>query len=106
VVREPAPRRHGSYPVSIARVTLTAAQRDALDTIGDFTEDQFLQPQYAGPLLRSLRQLSDEGEAITQDDAAEWARQREWQDLAVGMLVGIVWAVRYGLDPQYGAELG
>ena len=77
-------------------MALTSAQRDALDTIGDFTEDQFLQPQYAGPLLRSLRPLIDKGEPITQDDAAEWARQREWSDLRAGMLVGGVFIAAVG----------
>lgn len=86
-------------------MTLNAAQRDALEAIGDFTEDTFLQPQYASLILRQLRRLSEQGQPIIAYDAMQWAREREWKDVNAGMLAGIVWAVRYGFDPHYGEVL-
>ena len=86
-------------------MTLTPEHRDFLERIGDFTEDQFLQPQYASMILRPLRQFSEQGRPLTLDDAAQWAREREWTDMHAGILAGVAWAVRYGLDPHYGAAL-
>ena len=76
-------------------MALTPDQRAALETLGDFTEDTFLQPHYAGMLLPKLRELRDGGHPLTQDDAIQWAREREWSDLYAGMLGGIAWSVRY-----------
>jgi hypothetical protein len=74
-------------------MSLTQAQRKALEDIGDFTEDQFLQPQYAEVFLSRLRQLVADGEALGVDSATTWAREREWSEHKQGMLAGIAWAV-------------
>lgn len=86
-------------------MTLTPAQREALEALGDLTDDLFLQPQYARWLLPKLRDLADHGEPLTQDDAVQWAREREWSDLRAGVLAGIAWTIRYGFDPAYGEPL-
>lgn len=83
-------------------VTLTPEQREVLETLGDFTEDTFWQPQYAGLLLNRLRKLA---KPLSVDDAARWAREREWSEHHVGMLAGIAWTVRFGFDPRYGEPL-
>jgi hypothetical protein len=48
-------------------MTLTPEQREVLETLGDFTEDTFWQPQYAGLLLNRLRKLA---KPLSVDDAA------------------------------------
>jgi hypothetical protein len=53
-------------------MTLPHEQREVLDVLGDFTEDQFLQPHHAGTLLASLRQLAP---APDVDDPTQWARE-------------------------------
>ena len=74
-------------------MALTQSQRKALEDLGDFTEDQFLQPLYAGMLLPRLRQLMADGEPLGVDAATTWAREREWSEIKQGMLAGIAWAV-------------
>jgi hypothetical protein len=86
-------------------VTLTPEQRAALEDLGDITEDQFLQPQYAKALLGSLYALWQRGEPLDVDDAGQWAREREWSERHAGMLAGVAWAVKYGFDPAYGEAL-
>jgi hypothetical protein len=83
-------------------VTLTPEQRAALDTLGDFTEDEFFQPHYAGDLLKRLRSLDP---PLGVDDATQWAREREWSDSMAGWLAGVAWAMKYGYDPLYGEPL-
>jgi hypothetical protein len=95
-------RGAGRGSEGVSPVTLTPDQREALDALGDFTEDTFFQPHYAGLLLPRLRKLDP---PLGVDDAAQWAREREWPDARVGWLAGVAWTVKYGFDPRYGEPL-
>jgi len=101
-MRASTPTREGTLSRHDEQMTLTAPQRDILEELGDFTDDELLQPLYANVLLRRLRDL---GEPLSVEDAAQWARERAWPELRVGMLAGVAWAVRYGFDPRYGEPL-
>ena len=73
-------------------MALTQAQRDALERLGDFTDDSFLQPQYASMVAQALTSTDA---PIHADDAIQWAREREWPELRVGLLGGIAWAAEH-----------
>ncbi len=80
-------------------MTLDPDQRKIFDSLGDFTEDTFLQPHYMGLLMRRLREIRDAGIQLKVDATIQWAREREWTDLHAGMLAGIVQSVRHENDP-------
>jgi hypothetical protein len=79
-------------------VSLSDEQRERLDGLADFTEDTFLQQQYASMMRVIFVGEKRSGTPIHADDARQWAAEREWSSLHAGMLAGIAFAVEHVLE--------
>jgi hypothetical protein len=79
-------------------MSLSDEQRKNLDYFADFTEDTFLQPQYASVIRDIFVRHQQLGAPIHADDAAQWALEREWTRYRAGTLAGIAFAVEYMFD--------
>lgn len=60
-------------------LTLTPAQRGALDTLWDhFAKEGFAEPHYPKDVIRMLRVLQEAGEELVPDAAFQWAIENGW----------------------------
>ncbi len=79
-------------------MSLSDKQRERLDVLADFTEDTFLQPQYASMIREIFVSEKQQGSPIHAADAGQWALEREWKPYAAGALAGVAYAVEHVIE--------
>lgn len=79
-------------------MSLSDEQRERLDDLANFTENTFLQLQYASMIREIFVSEKRAGSPIHADDAGQWALEREWEPYTAGMLAGVAYTVEHVIE--------